>query len=126
MFLHGAINTTVARAKAVTPLVEKLANNLITKPELMIKRRLQPILKDRALIKQVYDHFRQVFGEQSFNFTKTNNVKYRQGDDALIVKLSFVKPYRLDLTKPVSSSAPKEEAKQKTIKVTKKSVVQKQ
>ena len=50
MFTHGTIQTTEAKVKAVVPMVEKLANIIITKEELTAKRELF----------KVHPHFRIV------------------------------------------------------------------
>ncbi|MBP9817308.1 hypothetical protein KBC75_00940 [Candidatus Shapirobacteria bacterium] len=121
MFIHGAIETTNARVKAVISKVERLANHIITKPEILVKRELQSLFQDRNIASQIYSTFRGVFGDQTFNFTKVHKVKFRQGDDALIVKFAFVKPYSLKMAEPVKTEVVTEAPK----KVTKKAPAKK-
>jgi large subunit ribosomal protein L17 len=99
MFTHGAIETTQAKAKAVISTVEDLANCITTKDVVFAQRELSKYFQDRGLVKNVYDTFKATFGDQKSNFTKFWKVKFRQGDDALIVKLAFVKPYSLAVKK---------------------------
>lgn len=119
MFTYGSIETTQAKAKAVISTVEKLANSITTKNAVLAQRELSKYFQDRNFVKNVYDTFKTTFGDQTSNFTKFWKVKFRQGDDALIVKLAFVKPYTLKKVEPV-----KEEVKAKA-KPVKKVVSQK-
>ena len=91
MFTHGAIETTDAKVKAVVPMVERLANIIITKEELTAKRELFKVLQDQHWVNRVVTNFKSVFGDQKSNFTTIQKIKRRFGDDALIVKFSFVK-----------------------------------
>ena len=68
----------------------------------------------------VLPKFKETFGEQSSNFTQITRIKRRFGDDALIVKLSFVKPVKFEKSKPKKVE---EKADKKT--VSKKPVVKK-
>lgn len=91
MFTHGSIETTEAKVKAVIPMVEGLANTIISKEELTAKRELFKILQDQHWVNRVVTNFKSVFGDQKSNFTTITKIKHRYGDDALIVKFSFVK-----------------------------------
>jgi len=115
IFTHGAIETTDAKAKALIPLVEKLASIIITKSEITAQRELGKLIQNRQLVSLIYKNFKTIFADQKFNFTQVTRIKFRQGDDALIVKLAFVKPY----------SAKLEEVKKETKKEVKKEVIKK-
>ena len=124
LFTYGAIETTRAKAQLVIPTVEDLANCIMTKDVVIAQREMAKYFQDKNFVKSVYDTFKSVFAGQTSNFTKFWNVKIRQGDDALIVKLSFVKPYTI--IKPVEKK-PVEDKKKKVVvkqetpkKVTKK------
>jgi large subunit ribosomal protein L17 len=115
MFTHGSIETTEAKVKAVTAMVEGLANTIISKEELTAKRELFKVLQDQNWVNRVVTNFKSVFGDQKSNFTTVTKLKRRYGDDALIVKYSFVKT--IDF-KPVKKEAlsKAEEKKAKPIK----------
>jgi len=99
MFIYGAIQTTEAKAKAIVSTIESLSNTIITKPELIAKRELFRYLQDQTWVNNVVAKFKETFGDQSSNFTQISKIKRRFGDDALIVKLSFVKPIKFEKTK---------------------------
>jgi large subunit ribosomal protein L17 len=91
MFTHGSIETTEAKVKAIIPMVEGLANTIISKEELTAKRELFKVLQDQSWVNRVVANFKSVFGDQKSNFTTITKIKRRFGDDALIVKYSFIK-----------------------------------
>lgn len=121
MFTHGSIKTTEAKVKAIIPKIEKLANMIVSKPELTAKRELFKVFQDQNWVNRIYSTFNSVFTDQKSNFTKTQKIKYRYGDDALIVQLSFVKEISF---KPEIKEEPKKEVKAKKVvkKETKKEV----
>lgn len=126
IFTYGVIETTQTKAKAVIPTIEKLASIIMTKDILISQRELSRYFQDRNLVKNIYSTFKSVFGDQTSNFTKFWNVKFRQGDNALIVKLAFIKPYSLNTKKEDTKSddkkkpANKETVMKKLTKVIKK------
>ncbi len=99
MFTHGSIETTDAKAKAVIPLVERLASTIVSKPELTARREMFRHLQDQTWVNNVVTTFKSTFGDQKSNFTKVTKIKYRYGDNALVVKLSFVKPVKFSVKK---------------------------
>lgn len=121
MFIGGSINTTQARATAIVSTVEKLSNIIITKPDLVARRELFKVLQNQTWVNNVVKTFKETFSQQSSNFTKITKVKRRFGDDALIVKLSFVKPIKFDIRKEKKVEVKKNDKKElKKIKDTKK------
>ncbi len=122
IFTYGSIETTEAKAKASISMIEKLANTAV-RGDLNAKRELFAAFQDRRFVNSVVAQMQQVFGDQKSNFTVIKRVKRRQGDDALIVKLSFVKPYALDLTK--KEAVKKEESAKPVKKAAAKKVVKK-
>jgi large subunit ribosomal protein L17 len=116
VFTYGAIETTQAKAKSVISIIEKLANWMMTKDIIIAQRELSKYIQDKKLVSQIYKSCQAAFGDQTSNFTKMWKVKIRQGDDALIVKLAFVKPYTLITTPAVETV--KEEVKKSPKKTT--------
>jgi large subunit ribosomal protein L17 len=101
MFTYGQIETTAAKAKSVIPLVERISSVIVSKPDLIARRELFKYLQDRFWVNNVFSVFKTTFANQKSNFTKTTKIKRRQGDDALIVNLSFVKPIKFNTKKVV-------------------------
>ncbi|MEI8067469.1 MAG: 50S ribosomal protein L17 [Candidatus Shapirobacteria bacterium] len=124
MFTHGSIKTTEAKAKAVVSLVERLSNVIITKSELTAKRELFRYLQDQTWVNNVCATFKATFGEQSSNFTRIKRIKYRYGDNALVVSLSFVKEIKFETKKPKVEKEEKADKKavKKIVKTEKKAI----
>lgn len=101
LFNYGFINTTRAKAQAIRSQAEKMAL-LATKADLNSRKALFDLFQDRNFVNQICSVFPATFPAQKQNFTRLRNVKYRQGDNALIVRLFFAK----DLTTPAKSETP--------------------
>jgi large subunit ribosomal protein L17 len=101
VFTHGTIQTTEAKAKSVVPIIEKLSSHINTKDKLVAIRELSTYIQDKNLVSQIFNSFKKHFPTETSNFTRITRVKIRQGDDALIVKFGFYKPYVLE-AKPAS------------------------
>ena len=121
-FTLGAFKTTDAKVKAVRPLIEKMASDIISKPDLISRRLLSKYIQDRTIINDVVTSFKAAFGDQTSNFTLVKRIKFRQGDNSLIVKLFLCKPYTL-----IKKEVVKEEKLKptKAVKATVKKVVSK-
>lgn len=130
LFTYGFINTTVAKAKSILPLAEKIALAAV-KADLNSRRYIFTFFQDRNVVNRIITAFTTTFAGQSQNFTQLKNVKYRQGDNALIVKLSFVKevkcisPVVTKSDKKIASDKIKTSFGGKVKEVTKKVVVKK-
>ncbi len=101
MFTHGSIKTTVTKAKAVLPLVEKITNKA-KKGDLISKRFLYRYLQDQSWVNRVSETIQKEFADQNGNYTKITPLFKRKGDRAIVVRFEFTKP--LDLAVPVKLS----------------------
>lgn len=117
LFTYGYINTTVAKAKSIIPLAEKIALAAV-KADLNSRRYIFTFFQDRNVVNRIVSAFTTTFSDQKQNFTQLKNVKYRQGDNALIVRLSFIKEVN-------SLPLIKEKEKKESKKDTKKSLIKK-
>ena len=108
IFINGSINTTKAKAQSVVSTIESLSNTIMTKPELIAKRELFKVLQNQTWVNNIVKKFKEVFVDQTSNFTQTTLVKRRFGDDSLIVNLSFVKPIKFDIKKEIKVEEKKE------------------
>jgi large subunit ribosomal protein L17 len=90
LFTYGFINTTAAKAKSILPLAEKIAAAAV-RADLNSRRYIFTFFQDQNVVNNIVTAFSTTFKGQTQNFTQTHNVKFRQGDNALVVKLSFIK-----------------------------------
>ena len=99
IFIHGSIQTTMAKSELIVSSVESLSTTIMTKPELIAKRELFKTLQNQAWVNNVVKTMKETFSGKTSNFTQTVKVGKRFGDDSLMVKLSFVKPIKFEITK---------------------------
>lgn len=99
IFIHGSIKTTMAKSELIVSEVESLSTTIMTKPELTAKRELFKTLQNQAWVNNVVKTMKETFSGQTSNFTQTVKIGKRFGDDSLMVKLSFVKPVKFEITK---------------------------
>ncbi len=111
LFTYGAIETTEARVKAVRPLVEKMCR-LALVGDLSARRELFTYFQNQATVNLLCSRMTDVFAGHQNSFVTTQKITRRQGDDALIIKISLVKPFNLKLEKTVD----KKETKKETVK----------
>lgn len=107
VFTYGFVETTDAKAKAVKGLVENLCASAV-RNNLDARRNLYCYLQNHHWVNDVVAKMTATFPGQQSNFVKITNIKRRQGDDTLIVKLSLVKPISF-LKKPVKTTPPQKE-----------------
>jgi len=126
MFTYGKIETTDAKAKSVIPAVEKISSIITSKSDIIARRELFKYLQNRFWVNNVFSVFKTTFADQKSNFTKTTKIKRRQGDDALIVSLSFVKPITFSTKKEVVKEVVAKAKKPIAKKITKKAKITKE
>lgn len=113
LFTYGHIETTNAKAKAVSPLVEKMCR-LALNGDLVSRRSLFAYFQSQHTVNLLCARIKETFNGQISSFLKTDKIKRRQGDDALIVKLSLIKDFNLKVeekvvekkTKPIKTTKP--------------------
>ena len=90
-FLHKSIKTTEKKASLVAPLVDKLINVVNTKDEMNAIRFVMKYLYTKEasleLFKSVAPKYK---GTKTSGFTRATAIKFRDGDNAKIVKLELV------------------------------------
>jgi len=91
LFLHKSIKTTVKKAKAVLPLVDKLINIVNTKEEMNAIRAVKAYLYTKESSLELFKNVAPKFkGERTSGFTRMTPIKLRDWDNAKIVLLELV------------------------------------
>ena len=90
IIVHGSIRTTVAKAKAVQPLIEKL----ITSAKRGSKEVLKRTLSDWKVAKLLLSDAKTRFSGRSSGFTRIIKLGTRSGDNTEEVMLSFIDPHQ--------------------------------
>ncbi len=82
--IHQSITTTISRAKAVRPLVERLVS-LAKENTLAAKRQAFRILGSHNLVSGLFNDIGPLFDKRASGFTRIINLKKRRGDNAQLV-----------------------------------------
>lgn len=87
---HGRINTTEAKAKEIRSMAERVIT--YGKKGTVHHRRLTyKILKNRDLVKKVFDELAPTFIDRNGGYTRVLKNGYRKGDYAPMAIIEFVK-----------------------------------
>ncbi|MBI5449137.1 50S ribosomal protein L17 [Candidatus Gottesmanbacteria bacterium] len=86
---HGSVQTTLAKAKAVQPLVEKLVTKAKLGERIDIVQ-ISRVLDDRALTQRLVGDAKTRFAGRTSGFTKIVKLGKRLGDATEMVQFSFM------------------------------------
>ncbi len=117
LFTYHLIKTTEAKAKEVKKLAEKLIT-LAKKGDLHAHRQVYDVIKDRKLIKKIFDEIAPKFKEREGGYTRVLKLGVRRGYGASmsVVELLIEKPPKEDKKgkKDKDSKKAKSEKEEKT------------
>lgn len=108
---HEAIVTTKIKAKAVTPIFEKL----ITRAKIdsvQNRRMVQAYVQEGLLVKKLFGEIAPRYSEVKGGYTKLTLIGNRRGDNAPLVKLSLTKKSAVADTKAKQTEEDKSAAKE--------------
>ena len=90
LILHENINTTLAKAKAIRPIVEKLITKG-RKGDLHAQRQLSAYLLNDAAVNKVLKEVGPRYKDRAGGYTRIIKLGTRQGDGAEIAQIQLVK-----------------------------------
>lgn len=105
LFMYHMIKTTEAKAKEVKRLAERLIT-LAKRGDLHAHRQVYDVIKDRKLVKKLFDEIAPKFKEREGGYTRVLKLGTRKGDGAPISVVELL-----------IEKSPKEEKKGKKVKV---------
>lgn len=121
LFIHGAIETTESKAKAIRGLVDKLISKG-KKGTLHSRRLIGAFLQNKKVVNRIVDEFGPLFAKRSSGFSRMTHLGKRRGDDAMMVKLELIeKPAVKVLEEKVITKG----VVSRRLKITKKVVIDK-
>lgn len=90
-FLHKSIQTTDKRAKLIVPMIDKLINVVNTKDEMNAIRYAMKYLYTKEASLELFKNVAPKYKwNKTSGFTRATAIKFRDGDNAKIVKLELV------------------------------------
>src|SRR5438105_12334906 len=109
---HERVVTTVPKAKAVRPLVEKMIT-LAKRDTLHTRRQAAAFLQTPAAVKKLFDKLGTRFGQRNGGYTRVVRLGWRKGDGAEQAMLELVGS---ELVKRAADRAKRKEERLKAIK----------
>ncbi len=124
---HGSITTTVAKAKVIKPIVDKVVT-MAKKGGVSAHRNLHKIFGKRDVVNTLMERVVPAVGTRTSGFTRITPVGSRAGDNSTMVQIAWVDAIEkvgdlLSLTPRRQSEKPKAEKKAAVKKETKSSPV---
>ena len=89
LFVHGAVNTTEARAKAVRPFAERLIT-YARRGDLASRRRVLRDLHDRDAVARLFHDIAPRFEGRPGGYTRVLKLGPRAGDAAPMARIELV------------------------------------
>ena len=86
---HGQIKTTVAKAKAIRPLTEKMVS-LGKGGTLHDRRQAAAFITDKSVVKAVFDEIAPRFEERNGGYTRITRLGGRAGDAAEMALIELI------------------------------------
>src|SRR5262252_194699 len=108
---HERVVTTVPKAKAVKPLVEKMIT-LAKRDTLHTRRQAAAFLETPAAVKKLFDKLGTRFGQRNGGYTRVVRLGWRKGDGAEQAMLELVGS---ELVKRAADRAKRREERMKAI-----------
>src|ERR1700732_87417 len=108
---HERVITTVPKAKAVKPLVEKMIT-LAKDDTLHARRQAAAFLNTPASVQKLFDKLGTKFGQRNGGYTRIVRLGWRKGDGAELAKLELV---GTELVKRAAERAKRREERLKAV-----------
>ena len=89
LFVHEAITTTEAKAKALRPYAERLIT-FAKRGDLTARRQVLKVIPDRDVVGRLFAEIGPRFSERPGGYTRILKLGQRQGDGAPMVRIELV------------------------------------
>ena len=109
LFEHGKITTTVAKAKRLRPLAERLIT-FAKKGDLAARRRAMTIVRDKSVVHSLFTEIGPQYAGRPGGYTRITKIGPRKGDNAPMAVIELVEPM-LEQVVAEASAATKRAAK---------------
>ncbi len=91
LFIHKSIKTTEKKAKSIIPMIDKLINVVNTKDEMNAIRIANAVIYTKESSLELFKNVAPKYKwDKTSGFTRITPIKYRDGDNAKLVKLELI------------------------------------
>jgi large subunit ribosomal protein L17 len=91
LFQHGRVETTLARAKGVRPVAEKLVT-LSKRGDLHARRQAARYIQNKNVLRGLFDYWAGLYADRQGGYTRILKGDFRHGDGAEIAYLELIGP----------------------------------
>ncbi|WP_113700195.1 50S ribosomal protein L17 [Nonomuraea lactucae] len=89
LFRHGKIRTTVAKAKRLRPVAERLITKA-KKGDIHNRRQVLTVVKDKGVVHHLFTEIATTFAERPGGYTRITKIGPRKGDNAPMAVIELV------------------------------------
>ncbi|MFB4282964.1 50S ribosomal protein L17 [Nonomuraea sp. MTCD27] len=89
LFRHGKIRTTVAKAKRLRPLAERLITKA-KKGDIHNRRQVLTVVRDKGVVHHLFTEIATTFAERPGGYTRITKIGARKGDNAPMAVIELV------------------------------------
>ncbi|MEV0623271.1 50S ribosomal protein L17 [Nonomuraea sp. NPDC050404] len=117
LFRHGKIRTTVAKAKRLRPVAERLITKA-KKGDIHNRRQVLAVVRDKGVVHHLFTEIATTFAERPGGYTRITKIGARKGDNAPMAVIELVteplngvttRRTEPEATAPAAAAAPAEE-----------------
>lgn len=90
LILHGKIQTTKAKAKAIQPVMEKLIICAKSKTKQLAIREVGKTLQNELSSKILFEELVKKYQDRATGFTRISDIGFRAGDNAPLVQIELL------------------------------------
>ncbi|MGC5013820.1 50S ribosomal protein L17 [Streptosporangium sp. DT93] len=89
LFQHGRIKTTVAKARRLRPVAEKLITKA-KRGDMHNRRQVLTVVKDKSVVHHLFTEIAPTFAERPGGYTRITKIGMRKGDAAPMAVIELV------------------------------------
>ncbi|MEV5500078.1 50S ribosomal protein L17 [Nonomuraea fuscirosea] len=89
LFRHGRIRTTVAKAKRLRPVAERLITKA-KKGDIHNRRQVLTVVRDKGVVHHLFTEIATTFAERPGGYTRITKIGARKGDNAPMAIIELV------------------------------------
>lgn len=89
LLVHGKVNTTEAKARAVRPLAERLIT-FAKRGDVAARREVLKVVPDRDVVHKLFSEIAPRYAERSGGYTRILKLGPRRGDGAPMARIELV------------------------------------
>ncbi|MFI6995470.1 50S ribosomal protein L17 [Nonomuraea wenchangensis] len=89
LFRHGKIRTTVAKAKRLRPVAERLITKA-KKGDIHNRRQVLTVVRDKGVVHHLFTEIATTFAERPGGYTRITKIGARKGDNAPMAIIELV------------------------------------